>query len=91
MFDFFKTIFHFLKTNKFPFILSGSVAISLFTLPRATPHFVFVVDLDSKVVEKLLEYFKDGYDCSEIAAKEALKYKGMFNIIDNESGFKADF
>jgi len=91
MFDFFKTIIQFLNINEIPYMLSGSVAMSLYTLPRATRDFDFVISLDSKGAEKLIEYFGDGYYCSEIAVKDALKNKGMFNIIDNQSGFKADF
>ena len=32
-----------------------------------------------------------GYYCKKDAVKEAVKHRGMFNIIDHASGFKADF
>jgi hypothetical protein len=39
----------------------------------------------------LANYFKDGYYCDEEAIMDAIKNKGMFNIIDHKSNYKADF
>ncbi len=72
-------------------MLSGSVAMSIYTLPRSTRDFDFVVNLQLNNVEALLQAFKEGYYCEEDAVKEAIKYQGMFKIIDHASGFKADF
>ena len=47
--------------------------------------------MQSNNIEALLQAFKEGYYCEEDAVKEAVKYRGMFNIIDHASGFKADF
>jgi pyruvate/2-oxoglutarate/acetoin dehydrogenase E1 component len=38
-----------------------------------------------------MAYFKDGYYCNEDAMKEAIRNQGIFNIIDHNSNYKADF
>jgi hypothetical protein len=72
-------------------MLSGSVALSIYTLPRATRDFDFVVHLQQKDIDDLLARFREGYYCDKDAVKEAIMHHSMFNIIDHASGFKADF
>ena len=72
-------------------MLSGSVALSIYTLPRATRDFDFVVHLQQKDIGDLLARFREGYYCDRDAVKEAIMHHSMFNIIDHASGFKADF
>jgi hypothetical protein len=72
-------------------MLSGSVALSIYTLPRATRDFDFVVHLQQKDIDDLLARFREGYYCDRDAVKEAIMHHSMFNIIDHASGFKADF
>jgi hypothetical protein len=72
-------------------MLSGSVALSIYTLPRATRDFDFVVHLQQKDIDDLLARFREGYYCDRDAVKEAIIHHSMFNIIDHTSGFKADF
>ena len=91
MFSFLKTIIEFLQQQNIPYMLSGSVALSIYTLPRATRDFDFVVHLQPKHIEVLLSKFKEGYYCDSDAVKEAVMHHSMFNIIDHASGFKADF
>jgi hypothetical protein len=89
--DFLKAIILFFSHNNIEYMLSGSVALSVYTLPRATRDFDFVVHLKSKDTKPLIEYFKEGYYCDANAVKEAVQNHSMFNIIDHSSGFKADF
>lgn len=91
MFDFLKILIHFFDSNKIPYILSGSVAMSTYTVPRFTRGFDFVVHLKLQDVANLMEQFNEGYYCNEESVREAVNKKGMFNIIDHKSGYKADF
>ena len=77
--------------TQYTLMLSGSVALSIYTLPRATRDFDFVVQLQSKDVQSLIETFKEGYYCDADAINDAISNFSMFNIIDHSSGFKADF
>jgi len=91
MLDFFKNIVLFLSERGIEYMLSGSVALSIYTLPRATRDFDFVVHLDLKDANALVNHFKEGYYCDEDSVKDAINKKSLFNIIDHTSGFKADF
>ena len=91
MFDFLRILIHFFDSNKISYMLSGSVAMSLYIEPRFTRDYDFVVHLQDENITALLEYFKEGYYCSEEAVRDAMKRKSMFNIIDHKSGYKADF
>jgi len=72
-------------------MLSGSVAMSIYVLPRATRDFDFVVNLQKKDISLMIEHFSKGYYCDEDAMREEVQKKSMFNIIDHDSGYKADF
>lgn len=91
MLQFLQTIVQFFFDEQIPYMLSGSMAMSIYTLPRATRDFDFVVHLQQKDMDKLVKFFEHGYYCDADAVKEAIKSHGMFNIIDHASGFKADF
>ena len=75
--------------NNISYMLSGSVAMSIYFLPRSTRDFDFVVNLQEKDIPSLISYFKEGYYCEEGAVKEAVQKKSMFNINDHASGYKA--
>lgn len=72
-------------------MLSGSMAMSTYVVPRFTRDFDFVVHLQPQSATLLAEYFKDGYYCDEEAIRYAILHKSMFNIIDHRSNYKADF
>jgi len=91
MLNFFLKIIDALNTLKIPYMLSGSVAMGIYTLPRATRDFDFVVHLQLSDVEKFTACFKDGYYCDTDAVKEAIAHHSIFNVIDHASGYKADF
>ena len=91
MVAFFDKITDVLNINQIPYMLSGSVAMSLYIVPRATRDFDFVIHLKSQDVNSFVDSFKEGYYCDKDSIIEAVKYRRMFNIIDHQSGFKADF
>jgi hypothetical protein len=72
-------------------MLSGSIAMGIYILPRATKDIDFVVNLRDKDIEGLLEHFAGPYYVNKEAIADAINHQSMFNIIDHESGFKADF
>jgi hypothetical protein len=91
MFDFLRILIHFFDKNNIPYMLSGSVAMSTYTVPRFTRDFDFIVYLNTEDALLLSEHFKEGYYCDEDSIREAIKHKGLFNIIDHKSNYKADF
>ena len=91
MVEFFQKITDVLNKNEIPYMLSGSVAMSLYVVPRATRDFDFIIHLQPKDIDLFVENFKEGYYCDKEAIEDAVKQRSMFNIIDHASGFKADF
>jgi hypothetical protein len=91
MLQFLMRILNFLNGNNIEYMLSGSVAMSIYVEPRATRDLDFVVNLSEANVSTLINHFGSGYYCATDAVYSAVKEKGMFNIIDHASGFKADF
>jgi len=91
MFDFLKILIQFFEQNNIPYMLSGSVAMSIYTLPRFTRDFDFIVHLELKDIPVLMTEFKTGYYCDENAVRDAITNKSMFNIIEHKSSYKADF
>jgi len=91
MISFFHKITDVLNDQHIPYMLSGSVAMSLYIVPRATRDFDFIVHLQSKDIDAFVENFHDGFYCDKDAVQDAVKNHSLFNIIDHASGFKADF
>jgi hypothetical protein len=91
MINFLRKLIGYFDTQNISYMLSGSVAMSLYTEPRFTKDYDFIVNLHLAEVNNLLENFGEGYYCDKDAVEDAIKRKGMFNIIDHQSGYKADF
>ena len=91
MFDFLRILIKFFDKYNIPYMLSGGMAISTYTGPRYTRDYDFIVHLKPSDVLLLKDYFKDGYYYNEESMIDAIKNKGMFNIIDHKSNYKAYF
>ena len=91
MINFFKKIIEVLEELEIEYMLSGSVAMGVYVLPRATRDFDFIVHLKPNNINAFVKKFSEGYYCDIDAIKDAVKRKSIFNIIDHHSGYKADF
>ena len=93
MIKFFNIIIDALRECNIPYMLSGSVAMSLYIVPRSTRDFDFIIHLTQQNIDLFVEKFRIGYYCDRDQVFDALKNPtyGMFNIIDYSSGYKADF
>jgi hypothetical protein len=72
MFDFLRILIYFFDEHKIPYMLSGGMAISMYTGPRYTRDFDFIVHLKPSDDFLLKEYFKEGYYSDEAAMKDAI-------------------
>jgi len=72
-------------------MLSGSIAMGIYVVPRATKDIDFVVQLRPKDIESFAAHFEGAYYCSKDAVADAVSRQSIFNVIDHASGFKADF
>jgi hypothetical protein len=73
-----------------PYMLSGSVAMSYYTVSRSTRDIDFVIHLKLDQIDALEQMFIGDYFHKESVIEE-VKRNGMFNVIINSSGFKIDF
>lgn len=60
MISFFEKIIEILHELNIPCMLSGSVAMSLYIVPRATRDFDFIIHLESKDIGRFIANFKLG-------------------------------
>jgi hypothetical protein len=79
-----------LVASDIPFMVSGSVASSFHGRPRATNDLDIVVDPTAEALNRLLKSLPTDWYVSADASRQALRARSMFNIIDDESGWKAD-
>jgi hypothetical protein len=89
--DFFNKIIEYFDTHHIPYMLSGSIAMGLYIVPRATKDIDFVVQLQPQDIDGIVNYFNGAYYCSRDAVTDAVNRQSLFNIIDHRSGYKADF
>ena len=74
-----------------PYMVAGSVASSHHGLPRATNDADIVVDPTPEALEALVAGLADeGYYVDARVARDALRGRRLFNVIDPESAFKID-
>jgi hypothetical protein len=74
-----------------PYMVVGSLASAAYGEPRMTQDIDVVVDMQEEQVAPLCRAFSpDEFYVSAEAAKEAVRRKGQFSIIDAASGNKID-
>lgn len=85
-------VFRELEARGIDYMLSGSVAMILYSTPRFTRDADIVIELREENFPVFSEIFanRENYFHPESAAIE-VRRKGMFNVIDWTSGFKLDF
>ena len=79
-----------LEESEIAYMVTGSVASSFHGRPRATFDLDIVIDPTQRQLEEFLSRLGDEYYVSSAAAREAYEQRGMFNVIDYETGVKTD-
>ena len=86
-----KTITQRLEQKEIRYMVSGSLAINVYSVPRMTLDIDIVIELNETNFMTFLEIFKSGYYINEETALKEIRRKGMFNVIDHDTGLKIDF
>ncbi|MFI5198246.1 MAG: hypothetical protein ACHQJD_06475 [Thermoanaerobaculia bacterium] len=73
-----------------PWMLTGSAASSYYGEPRATNDLDIVVDPTPAQIDAFAESLSGSFYVNREEVREALAARGMFNVIDPQSGWKAD-
>jgi hypothetical protein len=89
--DLLNTISQTLDSLDIPYMLSGSLALNLYAIPRSTRDIDIVVELRENQTDQLIAAIKDKFYFHEPTIREEIKRAGMFNIIHFDSSYKVDF
>ena len=88
---FLKLIVSRLETVNIPYMLTGSMAMAVYTLPRMTRDLDLVIECGLGDAVKITQLFASDCYIDEDNVRTAIKDRAMFNIIHNEWIIKADF
>jgi len=80
-----------LDDNEIAYMLSGSVAMSVYAVPRMTLDIDIIIELNEYNRTLFYSLFSTGFYIDNDTIEHEVKRKGMFNIIDLQSGYKVDF
>jgi len=74
-------------------MVTGSVALNIYLLPRSTFDIDIVVEIPYQKVGEFLKLFETDFYINLDTAQKELSHRGigMFNVIDHQSGYKVDF
>lgn len=89
--DLLKRITTSLDTNSIPYMLSGSIAMNSYTVPRMTLDIDIVIELKEENLDAFLSLFDDTFYINHDTVRHEVTRQGMFNVIDHRTGFKVDF
>ena len=90
--EFLRKIAFALESTGTPYMLTGSLASSLYGVPRATNDIDFVISPSRIQLTSLLQFLKRlGLLVQDAQAFEALEKSSMFSVIDFQNSWKVDF
>ncbi len=72
------------------YMLTGSVAMNYYVLPRMTRDIDVVVALEPKDADRIVALFENDYYIDRNAVVRAIAHETLFNAIHNESVIKVD-
>jgi len=85
----FKDVINKLNDNEIPYMVSGSVAMNYYTVPRMTRDIDIVVEIED--VGSFYNTFKEEYYIDQKMVDDAIRNQFMFNIIHLKEVMKIDF
>lgn len=86
-----KTVAQRLDTAGIPYMVTGSMAVNYYAVPRMTRDIDIVAELFAQDTDRLCDIFQDDFYIDREAVQQALAERGVFNIIHRASVIKVDF
>ena len=74
-----------------PYMITGSIAANFYTVPRMTRDIDIVVELFEQDIGRFIPLFENDYYLEPQTVGEAVRNKGMFNLIHDQYIVKIDF
>lgn len=79
-----------LEAASIPYMVVGSIASSIHGEPRTTFDLDIVIDPSDASLARFLDAVPDRFYVDPDTARDALSRRSMFNLIDQDSGWKVD-
>ena len=73
------------------YMITGSIAANFYTVPRMTRDIDIVVELGERDVSRFISLFENDYYLDAQTVEQAVRAKGMFNLIQHQHVVKVDF
>ena len=89
--DLLKRITSKLSAKNIDYMLTGSIALNHYSLPRMTLDIDMVIELNKDNIAGFLSMFGNDYYYNLNTIHTEIERKGMFNLIDHKTGLKIDF
>jgi hypothetical protein len=79
-----------LKSAGIPYMVTGSIVLNFYSIPRMTRDINLVIELSPTASDKFCKLFSKDFYLSREAVEEAVRKPGVFNLIHNKSIVKVD-
>ena len=89
--DVLKTVTGRLAGAGIPYMVTGSMAMNFYAVPRMTRDIDLVVELSERDADRVVHLFREEFYVDPETVQRAIGTKGMFNIIHNAYVLKVDF
>jgi len=86
-----KRVVELLNKGKYEYALTGSMAMSFYTVPRMTRDADILIKLFAKDTDEFFKIFSHDYYIDKNMLNDSIKSRTMFNILDKKTFFKIDF
>ncbi|MEW6247054.1 MAG: hypothetical protein AB1555_10125 [Nitrospirota bacterium] len=73
-----------------PYMVTGSMAVNFYAVPRMTRDIDLVVEIDERVADHVVALFQDEFYVDRESVQSAVEARGMFNMIHMASVVKVD-
>ena len=80
-----------LESRNIAYMLSGSVAMGAYSVSRLTRDIDIVIELADWQIDSFSQIFAKDFYFHRPSVEEEVQRRGMFNVIDDVTGFKIDF
>jgi hypothetical protein len=89
-FEVLRDITYRLHSGGIEYMMTGSMALAVYATPRMTRDIDLVLHVSEKNADVLIDLFKEDCYIDTHSVRDAIRDKGMFNIIHTESIVKID-
>ena len=89
--EFAKLVASRLDSARIPYMITGSMALAIYAVPRMTRDVDFVIECRPEDSERVAELFEADCYVDREAVRDAAVTRSAFNVIHNASLLKADF